>query len=66
MAVIVYAFCINIIILPIKCIFENSEDPDKKPADLDLHCLQNSIYLSSEGTEGLTLGIKETSKRILL
>ena len=27
----------------------NSADPDQKPTDLDLHCLQNRVYPGSAG-----------------
>ena len=27
----------------------NSADPDQKPTDLDLHCLQKQVYPGSEG-----------------
>ena len=26
----------------------NSADPDQKPTDLDLHCLQNRVYLGQQ------------------
>ena len=32
----------------------NSADPDQKPTDLDLHCLQNSVYPGS-AEQGLKL-----------
>ena len=32
----------------------NSADPDQKPTDLDLHCLQNRVYPGSAG-QGLSL-----------
>ena len=33
----------------------NIADPDQKPTDLDLHCLQNRVYPGSAG-QGLRVG----------
>ena len=35
----------------------NSADPDQKPTDLDLHCLQNRVYPGSAG-QGLTVKLR--------
>ena len=46
---ILYFILINVLIdyYKIMICMENSVYPDQKPADLDLHCLQESLYLAS-------------------